>query len=579
MLTRLKVRNFKCFEDVDVELGRPVVFVGPNNSGKTSALQALALWDVGLRSWNAKRGNKASPQKRPGVVINRRDLISIPIPAAKLLWRDLHVRRARKTDGKTKTRNIRIDITVEGESNGAAWSCGLEFDYVNEESLVCRPLRLPGSEDLRVEDVTFSEIPDQAGGVRVAFLPPMSSLAAEEPKWEPGRIDVLLGQGQTVQVLRNLCHLIYEQLEDNHWEEMVDQIDRLFGVRLRPPVHVPQRGEITMEYKESGTRLDLSCAGRGLLQTLLLLAHLYANPTTALLLDEPDAHLEVFRQRQTFGLITEVAESQGSQIIAASHSEVVLGEAAQRGTVVAFVGKPHTLNDRPSQVMKALTEIGWDQYYLAEAAGWVLYLEGATDLAILQALAEVLEHPASEHLDRPFVHYVSANQPQRARDHFYGLREGKPDLQGIAIFDRLDVQLQSESWLRMLTWSRKELENYFCTEDVLLAYAREARESQGETLFAQARELAMRESIQEVVDAIETIGKDVPWSRDIKASDDFLDAVFRAFFKKLRLPLLLRKCDYHGLARLMPKDQIDPEVTEKLDAIVAVAEAATPPAA
>ena len=564
MLTRLKVRNFKCFDDVDVELGRSVVFVGPNNSGKTSALQALALWDLGLRSWNAKRGSKASPEKRPGVIMNRRDLIPIPIPAARLLWRDLHVRRTRETDGKKKARNIRIEITVEGVAEGNVWSCGLEFDYSNEELLVCRPVRLPGFEDAQIRNVKFSEVPDEAADVRVAYLPPMSGLAAEEPKWEPGRIDVLLGQGQTAQVLRNLCHLIYEQVEDNHWEEMVDQIDRLFGARLRPPVHVAQRGEITMEYEENGARLDLSCAGRGLQQTLLLLAHLYANPRAALLLDEPDAHLEIFRQRQTFGLINDVAESQGSQIIAASHSEVVLGEAAERGTVVAFVGRPHTLNDRPSQVMKALTEIGWDQYYQAEARGWVLYLEGPTDLVILQAFAEVLEHPASEHLQRPFVHYVATNQPEKARGHFYGLREGKPDLQGIAIFDRLDRQLQSESWLQMLMWSRRELENYLCTEDVLLAYAREP---------------AMRQSIQEVVDAIETIGQEVPWSHDIKASDDFLDPVLRRFFKEVRLPLLLRKCDYHELARLMPKDQVDPEITEKLDAIVATAESATPPTA
>ena len=49
MLTRLKLRNFKQFDDADIELGKSVVFIGPNNSGKTSALQALALWDVGLR--------------------------------------------------------------------------------------------------------------------------------------------------------------------------------------------------------------------------------------------------------------------------------------------------------------------------------------------------------------------------------------------------------------------------------------------------------------------------------------------------------------------------------------------------
>ena len=43
MLTKLTVRNFKRFEDVEIELGNPVVFIGPNNSGKTSAMQALAL--------------------------------------------------------------------------------------------------------------------------------------------------------------------------------------------------------------------------------------------------------------------------------------------------------------------------------------------------------------------------------------------------------------------------------------------------------------------------------------------------------------------------------------------------------
>ena len=92
MLTSLKVRNFKRFKDADIELGQSVVLIGPNNSGKTTVLQALALWDVGLRLWNAKRGGKASPEKRPGVTINRRDLVPIPIPAADLLWRDLHVR-------------------------------------------------------------------------------------------------------------------------------------------------------------------------------------------------------------------------------------------------------------------------------------------------------------------------------------------------------------------------------------------------------------------------------------------------------------------------------------------------------
>ena len=60
MLTKLTIRNFKRFEEVKIELGNPVAFIGPNNSGKTSAMQALALWDIGLKRWNEKRSGKSA---------------------------------------------------------------------------------------------------------------------------------------------------------------------------------------------------------------------------------------------------------------------------------------------------------------------------------------------------------------------------------------------------------------------------------------------------------------------------------------------------------------------------------------
>ena len=79
-------------------------------------------------------------------------------------------------------------------------------------------------------------------------------------------------------------------------------------------------------------------------QVLLLLAYLYDNAAnTVFLLDEPDAHLEILRQRQIYHRINEVAEKRNAQIISASHSEVLLGEAAQHESAVAFVGRPHIL--------------------------------------------------------------------------------------------------------------------------------------------------------------------------------------------------------------------------------------------
>ncbi len=575
MLTKLTVRNFKRFGEVEIELGNPVVFIGPNNSGKTSAMQALALWDIGLKRWNEKYSGKRTPQNRPGVTINRRDLLAIPVPNAALLWRELHTRVVQRVEGSQRTDNIRIDLIVEGVTQDKAWTCGLEFDYANPESFYCRPLR-------RGEGKTPERmpIPEEAGSTQIAFLPPMSGLAATETRLDVGAVNVLVGEGRTAEVLRNLCFKVKNDSPER-WKELVDQIDDLFGSKLNDPRYVAERGEIVMEYREHGTNLDLSSSGRGLQQTLLILAYMYANTGAIILLDEPDAHLEILRQSQIYKLITDVAEERGNQIIAASHSEVLLNEAAGKDMVIAFVGPPHRIDDRGSQVLKALREIGFDQYYQAQQTGWVLYLEGSTDLEILRTFAKGLGHErAIKELERPFVRYVG-NQPKQAADHYYGLKEARRDLKGVALFDRLEDDMPEGGTLECLMWKKREFENYFCTRATLEAYARSsASEDDSMPLFTAAeasrRFGAMREAITEIEAALERLDKGSPWGADIKASDEFLTPLFKAYFDKLELPNLMAKKQFYELASHVPEEKIDPEISEKLDAIVRVAESAEP---
>ncbi len=574
MLTRLTIRNFKRFDEVEIELGSPVVFIGPNNSGKTSAIQALALWDIGLRRWNEKRSGKSAPEKRPGVTVNRRDLVAIPVPDANLLWRGLHVRNVRKVEGRQVTSNICIEIVVEGVTNDQCWTGGLEFDYANDESFYCRPLRLSAG-----KTPDRMPVPAEAGTVRVAFLPPMSGLAATETRLDEGAVNVRVGEGRTAEVLRNLCLQVHKN--EAVWKSLVGQIESLFGSGIRPPRYIAERGEIAMTYREQGVELDLSSAGRGLQQTLLLLAYMYANPGAVLLLDEPDAHLEILRQRQIYRLLTEVAGESGSQIIAASHSEVLLNEAAGRDLVVAFVGKPHRIDDRGSQVLKALREIGFEQYYQAEQTGWVLYLEGSTDLSILQAFARRLGHEgAARALERPFVKYVG-NQPRAVRDHFHGLKEALPELRGVALFDRFEPDPPDLSPVECLTWKRREIESYVCSPATLEAYAAtSAEEAVPGPLFtgaeAKRRLKAMHEAIAEIESALKTLGKGSPWDPDIKASDDFLVPLFEAYFEKLGLPNLMAKKNFYELAEHVPRSEIAPEIVEKLDAVARVAVSAAP---
>jgi predicted ATPase len=576
MLTSLTVRNFKRLDDVTIELTQPVVFIGPNNSGKTTALQALSLWETGLRTWRSKRSGPAKPSKRPGVVFNVNDLVNVPIPAASLLWRDLHTRNTTRAnpDEKFKTNNVRIDVIVTGENpTGGEWSCGFEFDLLNQESISCRPIREAGQERSAIGETTFTEVPDASAGVKIAFLPPMSGLADREYLKQPGEIATLIGQGQTAHVLRNLCYAVANRNGDS-WHSIVETTQRFFGLSLTKPQFLPERGELRLEYVQRRSTLDITAAGRGFQQTLLLLCHLHLHPGTVLLLDEPDAHLEVLRQRQLFEAICRTASDLKSQIVAASHSEVVMNEAAGRGKVIAFVGKPHTLNNHPGQVAKSLTSIGWDKYYQAEQMGWVLFVEGPTDLSILKAFAVRLNHAAAALIDRPFVDYIGHNQPQPAKQVFDGLKEAKGDLVAYCLFDRLSpgAIFRHDDFV-LDCWTRREIENYIAHPDVLLAWT-QAEFADG--LFAQSAVEAMKSSIDEVRASLSTL-KDTDIDHpDLKASDDFLDPVFRTFSRKLSIPLALRKNEYSRLVAHQPLDSISPEVTEKLDRLVAVARRAKP---
>lgn len=567
MITKFTISNFKRLEHVEIELGNSAVFVGPNNSGKTSALQALALWDIGWRRWVEKR-DQSTAKDRTGVAINRRDLNSVPVPSARLLWRDLHTMDTLRAEGKSRTEKVFIRLRAEGVHGDKPWVCALDFYYANEESFYCR---LTEPHDGRV--------PEGARAHSIVFLPPMSGLTDREYRKESGEINVLIGEGRTAEVLRNLCWQLYSQAEKSSWKTLVRHIREMFGIALGDPVFIKERSEITLGYTEpSGVELDISSSGRGCQQVLLLLSYILAHPRAVLLLDEPDAHLEILRQRDIYNLLTNLAAESDSQVIAASHSEVVLQEAAERDVVMAFVGKPHRMDTRSRhQVRKALESIRMADYVVAQQTGWVLYLEGSTDLAILQKLAARLDHEANAFLGAKVpAFYLGNNKPQEARDHFHGLREAKRDLVGIALFDRLDKELQTGSALVERMWSRREIESYLVTPESLRAFIQIGLRTDDlvDEAERKTRLDVLDACVSDLTHALKLTNKPDPWGSEIKVTDDFLDPLFRLFYERLGTPQATFKRDYHGLADAIPINQIDPEISRVLTAISDVANSA-----
>ena len=570
MLTKVSIQNFKKLEQVEFSLSQSVVLIGPNNAGKSTIFQALCLWEIGVTNFIQAYSN-GTLEEDNHITVNRKDLLTSPIDDTRFLWRNKIAFKNTPESDLSVYENIPLLITLSGENNGVSWSCPIEFIWLNAESIDCR---------FWGNISQFANLYESGQGTHFGFLQPMSGLTTQEDLLTPGAIARRLGEGRTAEVLRNVCYQILHpetvmQMKSNveaNWTKLKQALQKMFGAELHEPEYSRITGLLQLSYSENGIRYDISSAGRGFQQTLLLLAYMYANPGTTLLLDEPDAHLEVIRQREAFQLINAVANETQSQLIIASHSEVVLDEAADASNIIAVIDSqaielnPARHQKQIGYLKKALTEIGWERYYLARLKKHVLYLEGSTDLEMLKKFAEKINANALSFLEKANVQYTAHNVPGTAINSFLALKEFIPDLKGFALFDHVDKQMPAGP-LAVQWWQKREFENYFARPDVLIRHAGlltvKHPSFDSEQLKETMTEVVNRNT---TVAALEDMSHEF-WS-DTKLSDKWLDIIFPEFYKRLSLPQNFYKRDYYQLISLLQPNEIDPEIAEKLNAII-----------
>ncbi len=590
LLHYLEIENFKRFGDKQrIELDHPAVLIGPNNCGKTSAIQALALWAQAVKTWHDARKDSTA-KERTATSINRLNIVAVPVLRTRFFWHNTQVR--------TGNKDIPLLITVGIEYQGSVHALSMRFRNQGDELVYCTP-------DASV--ASNLDLIGHAARLNVELLYPMSGLEVEEPILQPGRIAVLLGQGQTAQVLRNLCLMVARESQDD-WQSIIALMKRLFQVTLSHPRET-SRGSIELHYRQPKVKepLDVSSSGRGFQQMLLIFAYLYSHKGSVLLVAEPDAHLEILRQKQVYVLLRDIATENKSQVVMVTHSEVILDEALDRNLTLLLDGKADDLA-KTQDMRNSLKHYGADHYVKARERGYVLYVEGGTDVDMLRALAERLGHRAAGLWDeRINSFYVQNNYPQQDMDaelerveggfgitpqqHFNSLRNLLPTLKGLAILDNDGRSREGTTGPLSITyWKRYEAENYFITPDVLREYARSDYKDMD--LFsgftAEIDEVMDTLVLEQVFEGARTdfeTWKQSPtqvsrllWeakTERLKLST-LAEEFFRRLAQRLGGQMLLKKGELHRLVPLVNPQSIAPEVSEKLDRLADLFEHATP---
>jgi hypothetical protein len=348
MISEVRIENFKRFQNQTFTF-KPdgVTFLaGGNNSGKTTLLHALALWEFCRAVVQQDKGEKAllSGYVCKPSSVSLEDFSPVALPDLRHLWHNLRTRTA----GQAASYNLKICCTWPSPTEGAD---ALQLEFA---------LTLSG--DRLFFKCSHSNLLSDSLIPRMAYLPTFAGIASSEERLSPAMRKHFIGRGAAGAVLRNTLYDLWHQSQESYddlrsssgrvspgarsafkrtdpWELLLDTVHRVFGVgltvqdfnealhtRLRVGLH---EVELLKEYrkKPGAVERDIMVEGSGLLQWLSVYALAVREDLDLLLLDEPDAHLHPSLQGFLTDRLRGITVSRRKQVLLATHSTTILGEA------------------------------------------------------------------------------------------------------------------------------------------------------------------------------------------------------------------------------------------------------------
>ena len=327
MLKKFSFKNFKQFKhEVPVDFEPITVLLGANNSGKSTVLQALSIFQYCLETVR---------QKKDGAIVLETTTVApeefgpLPMTSPADLW----------PSGKTNT-PISLKATFEDSTE-----LGFEIKYnFNRFSITPQPAGV---------------LPASLDKWKLRYVPIHSGLSTrEEGLLAPARNDRLRLQ-QHGSVIRNLLW----DLKANHpkrWKRLLDVLRELYPeTNLDVTFDEDVDRFIGTGYtdKRLDKELDLIVAGTGFQQVLQIFSSGLSQGSSLVLLDEPDAHLHAKLQSAMMDVFSELVREEGMQFILATHSPHLLAAAPSGALRVMIEGKAHPFAVTANQI-ETLDKLG-----------------------------------------------------------------------------------------------------------------------------------------------------------------------------------------------------------------------------
>ena len=543
MIKKILVRGFKKFAKQEFEIPGHLVVAGPNNSGKTSLLQAVLAWtEIALR-WSFSTPDMARDKTTGNYLatnITVDSFGSIPLADFDHLW----------TDQKTE-RPLVVQLETE------RWNIGFECLRKEKELVAARPVREVKEKVLEsfLKDVREDSLEESERSWEPVYIPPISGVEVQEELLGRGAAVLAnMARGNAGKVLRNL---LWRVRQNGHWDDLNEIIEDFFGYKLmtlsseRPFLAAPYRHS-----PEEAASYDLSSAASGFLQVLLVYAAIFGRRSAVYLMDEPDAHLHLSLRNKLFRDLLERARKDGFQMIVATHSERLIRETQPSN--LRLLDARGTLRAIPRSNMVAAMKLDQAEILETLREPQFLYLEGSTDIKLLIAWAKILGHRCLPFLERTTpIKTAQMKKERAAAAHFSARHAIVSNVRGVELRDgdRCNGDPKMPAGLKLLSWKRKEIESYLLHPKSVIRHMRS---------MTSEKNVEKAQQYMEIKLPPELFGS--PCGEQLFLKDFPIKDFFSALFQETGLSQATSK-DYLLMAGGMKPEEIHPEVRDKLDRI------------
>jgi predicted ATP-dependent endonuclease of OLD family len=400
-ISKLKINNFKTYEDVEFNFIEDInIFTGVNNCGKTTVLEALALWNecfsklikqakcrdlsLGLKLGDFRLGNKKQNY------FEFSDIVSVRSPRYNDIFYNLDITNNIKIslEFKKGNENLLLGFIL---SKATGWNYNIYLDDSN----------FSGYEKFNDFFINFPN------PINIIYASPVSKIQHYEEFERKIVIVNEIKQRNSAKVIRNRIYNIKDDKLNVFLEELAYILNNnANAIQLFKKGEYLNDLEISYDIKltPTDTRKDISLLGSGTLQIIEILLSFYEETLdlNIILLDEPDSHIHRDIQIRLISLLQR--NTNNSQIFITTHNESLIRSsnpnyifhlesniAKSYFPIGAKLDKLANIGLQPTKKMKILKELGSEDaldFVNALESDKLIFVEGKYDPLYIQTILD-----------------------------------------------------------------------------------------------------------------------------------------------------------------------------------------------